>query len=292
MKLVTYRKNNQVCLGTMIEDKVVDISNLHKDMNDLIKDGDLAIIEEYAKLQSNKAIKIENIELLSPITSPIRNIICIGWNYLKHFEERYQQHIELSDKPTVFTKATTTVAGPYRELVYSDEYTKMFDYEAELAVVIGREGKGISEEEALDYIFGYMCANDLSARDIQQQHGGQWFMGKSIDESCPLGPWLVTKDEIEDIQNLDITCKVNGEVVQKSNTSAMIFPVATIISELSMAMTLLPGDIILTGTPSGIGVKRKPQLLLGEGDVVEVEIENIGSIKNTIRIKKELRVRG
>ena len=208
--------------------------------------------------------------------------MCVGWNYLEHFNERFRQDIDLPAKPTVFTKATETIAGPYEGIPLLEKFTEKFDYEAELAVVIGRKGKNISEEEASDYIFGYMCANDLSARDVQQAHGGQWFMGKSMDKSCPMGPWLVTRDEIEDVQNLEITCKVNGNTVQSSNTNLMMFSVNRIIAELSKGMTLLPGDIILTGTPSGIGAKRNPPLFLGSGDVVEVSISGIGSIKNGI----------
>src|SRR5690606_15661791 len=134
------------------------------------------------------------------------------------------------------------------------------DYEAELAIVIGKEGKNISEDEAMDYIYGYMCANDLTARDVQNAHGGQWFMGKSMDDSCPIGPWIVTKDEIPDPHNLDIECRVNGMTVQSANTNLMIFPLNRIINEISHGVTLKPGDIILTGTPSGIGSKRNPPL--------------------------------
>lgn len=162
------------------------------------------------------------------------------------------------------------------------EYTKELDYEAELAVVIGKSGKNISEKNAEQHIFGYMVANDLSARDVQQEHGGQWFMGKSMDKSCPLGPWLVTKEEIINNQNLSISCKVNGEIVQSSNTNLMIFPINKIISILSEGMTLEPGDIILTGTPSGVGFRRNPPLLLQGGDIVEVSIEDIGIIRNAI----------
>ena len=171
----------------------------------------------------------------------------------------------------------------------SENFTEKFDYEAELAVVIGREGKNISEEEAPDYIFGYMCANDLSARDVQQSHGGQWFMGKSMDKSCPMGPWLVTRDEIEDVQNLDIICKVNGKTVQSSNTNLMIFSVNRIIAELSKGMTLIPGDIILTGTPA-VSDLNGIRHYFRSGDVVEVAISGIGSIKNKV-IEEEVQMR-
>ena len=262
---------------------MIDVTDEFQDVLSIIKGGDEGIRRVEGILSSNAERRtLEKENLLSPIPKLTRNIICVGWNYLEHFEERTRQDIDLPDKPTVFTKATETIAGPYEEIPLQEHFTSQFDYEAELAIVIGRKGKNIFEEEAADYIFGYMCANDLSARDVQNAHGGQWFLGKSMDKSCPVGPWIVTKDEIEDIQNLNIFCKVNGEVVQSSNTSLMIFSINRIISEISKAMTIMPGDIILTGTPSGIGSKRNPPILLKDGDVVEVHVSEIGSIKNMI----------
>ncbi|KGR90150.1 hypothetical protein CD30_12910 [Ureibacillus massiliensis 4400831 = CIP 108448 = CCUG 49529] len=283
MKIITYLEENKICVGVVQEDKIIDISDEFPNVLTIIDQGDEAIQRIRSKLASKTHFRsFEKKNLLSPIPKLRRNIICVGWNYLKHFEERTRQDINLPDKPTVFTKATESIAGPYEEIPYSTKFTSQFDYEAELAIVIGKKGKQVSEEKAMDYIFGYACANDLSARDVQNAHGGQWFLGKSMDKSCPLGPWIVTKDEIEDIQNLDISCKVNGDVVQSSNTSLMIFPIRQIVSEISKGMTLMPGDIILTGTPSGIGAKRNPPLLLKQGDVVEVSISKIGSIKNLI----------
>lgn len=283
MKIISYLNENQICVGIVEDNEVIDVSDAFSDVLSLIKAGDDGIKEIKKILHSNSNRKILNKEhLLSPIPKLERNIICIGWNYLEHFKERFRQDIELPSKPTVFTKATLSIAGPYEQIPLSEDFTTKLDYEAELAVVIGREGKNISEERASDYIFGYMCANDLSARDVQQLHGGQWFMGKSMDKSCPVGPWIVTKEEISDVQNLDIVCKVNGQTVQSSNTSLMIFPINRIISEISKAMTLLPGDIILTGTPSGIGVKQNPPILLKPEDVVEIHIAEIGGIKNRI----------
>ncbi|WP_342601856.1 fumarylacetoacetate hydrolase family protein [Peribacillus sp. FSL E2-0159] len=283
MKIISYLKENQISVGVIQDKKVIDVSAQFPDVLSIIKAGSEGIERINKILNSNpeqKVLKSEN--LLSPITKLERNVICVGWNYLEHFNERTRQDINLPDKPTIFTKATSTVAGPYEDIPYPENFTNQLDYEAELAVVIGREGKHILEEEASDYIFGYMCANDLSARDVQQSHGGQWFMGKSMDKSCPLGPWLVTKDEITDVQSLDIYCKVNGKTVQSSNTSLMIFPINRIIADISKAMTIMPGDIILTGTPSGIGLKQNPPMLLKKGDVVEVHIPEIGGIKNQI----------
>lgn len=283
MKLVSYLRENKISVGVVQGEMLIDVSGEFPDVLSIIKAGKQGF-QKLEKILNGNLTKIPftSESLLSPLPELERNIICIGWNYLEHFNERTRQDIELPASPTVFTKATGSVAGPYEDFPLVESFTEMLDYEAELAVVIGREGKQILENEASDYIFGYMSANDLSARDVQQAHGGQWFMGKSMDKSCPMGPWIVTKDEINDVQDLDIHCKVNGQTVQSSNTSLMIFPINRIIAEISKAMTLKPGDIILTGTPSGIGSKRIPPLLLKAGDVVEVHISEIGAIKNKV----------
>ncbi|MFO1445600.1 fumarylacetoacetate hydrolase family protein [Bacillus sp. Bva_UNVM-123] len=230
-----------------------------------------------------EVLSLDDIELCAPIPNPRRNIFCVGWNYLEHFEERHNQEIELPEKPTFFTKPTTTIAGPYEDIPLINTFTSKLDYEAELAVIIGKKGRDISTEDALNYVFGYMCANDISARDVQFEHGGQWFKGKSMDKSCPIGPYLVSANEIKNPQKLDISCEVNGETVQSSNTGLMNFSVAQIISELSQGLTLLPGDIILTGTPSGIGSKRNPPLFLKPNDKVTVKISELGQISNIIK---------
>ncbi|MDR7076159.1 2-keto-4-pentenoate hydratase/2-oxohepta-3-ene-1,7-dioic acid hydratase in catechol pathway [Neobacillus niacini] len=270
-------------MGVIDGQTIIDITDKFPDMLSLIKAGKLGIEEIESVIQSGRGkIPLDHQVLLAPIPKVKRNIICVGWNYLEHFNERYRQDIDLPKKPTIFTKATGTIAGPFEEIPLSEKHTKMFDYEAELALIIGVGGKNIKESDAMNHVFGFMVANDLSARDIQQEHGGQWFMGKSLDKSCPVGPWIVTKEEIKDPQNLDITCTVNGTTVQKSNTSLMIFPIKQIISVLSQGMTLEPGDIILTGTPSGVGFKRNPPILLRKGDEVEINISGIGHIKNRI----------
>lgn len=285
MKLISYIQNEQVRVGVVQDGFVTDVTKRYSDMLSLIRAGNDGLNDIKNILQTNTEQKpLTNIQLLAPIPKLERNIFCVGWNYLEHFHERFRKDIELPEKPTVFTKATGTVAGPFEDITVYSSFTSQFDYEAELAVVIGSGGKNISEDEALNHVYGYMCANDLSARDVQYAHGGQWFLGKSMDKSCPMGPWLITKDEIVDVQNLQITCKVNNITVQSSNTSLMMFSVSRIISELSKGMTLLPGDIILTGTPKGIGAKRNPPLFLGEGDIVEVSISGIGSIKNRILV--------
>ncbi|HLR67222.1 MAG TPA: fumarylacetoacetate hydrolase family protein [Virgibacillus sp.] len=283
MKFISYYDGKCVRPGVIKDDNVVDISDEFKDVLSIVEAGNEGVEIVNKILHSKSDHKEYNKDqLVAPIPKLKRNILCVGWNYLEHFHERERKDIELPLKPTIFTKSTGTIAGPFEKIPLPQNYTNNFDYEAELAVVIGKQAKQITEEEAPDYIFGYMCANDLSARDVQHIHGGQWFMGKSIDKSCPTGPCIVTKDEIDDIQNIDISCEVNGNKVQSSNTNLMMFSVKKIISELSRAMTLLPGDIILTGTPPGIGAKRNPPLLLKSGDVVKVEINGIGIIENTI----------
>ncbi|MED1607665.1 fumarylacetoacetate hydrolase family protein [Cytobacillus kochii] len=284
MKLVSYLENEEeIRVGVILNNQIVDLTSEFNSIHSIIQNGEhgLSHIQDYLDSSKLKTI-LEVKDFLPPIVEVKRNIICIGWNYLAHFEERFNKNIELPSKPTVFTKATGTIAGPYEALDIPAEYTTKLDYEAELAVVIGKKGRNITEDGAMDYVFGYMCANDISARDIQQTHGGQWFMGKSLDNSCPIGPYIVTKDEINDIQNVKIECKVNDNVVQSSNTNLMIFPLKKIIAEVSKGMTLMPGDIILTGTPSGIGAKRNPPLFLHSGDVVEVSVEGMGKIKNKI----------
>lgn len=285
VKFVSFKKEQHVVPGIWQDDFVIDLSSIAHSVQEIIACfSELESEIQQLVLTNPERIPLKKHQLESPIQAK-RNIFCIGWNYMKHFEERVRQDIELPNHPTVFTKATTTIAAPYKEVQFSRDFTEAFDYEAELAVVIGKKGQAIAKEDALDYVFGYACANDFSARDVQQKHGGQWFLGKSIDGSCPIGPWITTKETISDVQNLAITCTVNGQIVQESNTALMIFPVATIIAELSKAMTLVPGDIILTGTPDGIGSKRNPPILLKEQDIVDVQIAELGQISNTIREK-------
>lgn len=282
MRLVSFEQGDKIGVGVVQSGMVVDVSHEFPDIYTIMKEGDNGLRKLNRIVSSNtETSPISSMRLIAPI-QPTRNIMCVGWNYLKHFNERNRQDIQLPNHPNIFTKATTTIAGPFEDIPVSIEVTKEFDYEAELAVIIGKGGSNISEDEALDYVFGYTVANDLSARDIQHSRGGQWFLGKSIDKSCPIGPWIVTKDEVPNPQNLDISCRVNGETVQSSNTSLMIFPVKQIIAEISKIITLVPGDIILTGTPEGIGAKRNPPLFLQSGDEVEVEVSGIGKIHNRI----------
>jgi 2-keto-4-pentenoate hydratase/2-oxohepta-3-ene-1,7-dioic acid hydratase in catechol pathway len=184
----------------------------------------------------------------------------------------------------LFAKFPTTIVGPSDEVTWDRGLSNKIDFEAELAVIIGKKARRVAEAEALDYVFGYTCANDVTARDLQRGDG-QWVRGKSLDTFCPLGPWLVTADEVPDPQNLGIRCLVNGQTMQDSHTSQMIFGVAYLISYLSQAFTLLPGDILLTGTPDGVGAYREPPVFMQDGDVMAVEIDGVGWLANRCRVE-------
>jgi 2-keto-4-pentenoate hydratase/2-oxohepta-3-ene-1,7-dioic acid hydratase in catechol pathway len=283
MKLVTYL-DGHLRVGALVEDGVADLSERFDSMLTLIEGGEPAL-EEVRSLVA-QADTVGEVELQAPIPQPRRNVFCMGWNYLTHFEEgqgrRGDQQEELPEYPTFFDKPTTAVIGPNDDIPFDPRFSDKMDYEAELAVVIGRAGRSIPAAEAMDHIFGYTVANDVSARDVQRRHGGQWLKGKGMDGSCPLGPWIVTADEVEDPQTLPVRCHVNGVEKQNSNTRFMVFPITRLIEELSLAMTLLPGDILLTGTPEGVGYARTPPEYLSPGDEVTVTIPGIGELTNRV----------
>ena len=226
---------------------------------------------------SKKTAEIKS--LLAPVTPP--NIFALGLNYGKHADETGMSH---PDSPVVFIKATTSITGPGSPILLPKAGSKHVDYECELAIVIGRECKNVSPGEAFDSILGYTCANDVSARDWQMQlQKGQWARGKSFDTFCPIGPYIVTKDEIPDPDYLKISTFLNGTIMQDSSTADMIFDVARIVSDLSRSLTLLPGTLVLTGTPEGVGFTRKPPIFLKSGDTISVAIENIGILTNPVQ---------
>jgi 2,4-didehydro-3-deoxy-L-rhamnonate hydrolase len=213
----------------------------------------------------------------APIARP-QKVIGIGLNYEDHAAET---GADIPDKPIVFAKYSNTVIGP-GEAIRIPPITEQADYEAELAVVIGSAARNVSESEALGHVFGYANANDVSSRDLQFSEGGQWTRSKSIDTFCPLGPYIATRDEIEDPQDLSIRCILNGEVMQDGTTAKMIFSVAEIVSFLSQGMTLVPGDVIVTGTPPGVGSARDPQVWLKAGDEITIEIDGLGALTNPV----------
>jgi 2-keto-4-pentenoate hydratase/2-oxohepta-3-ene-1,7-dioic acid hydratase in catechol pathway len=220
--------------------------------------------------------------LLPPLNPPRGNVIAIGLNYQAHAAESARTRGEQIGRPTVFTKAQTSINAPHGDIPLHAGITSQVDWEVELGVVIGRRGVNISRGAALDHVFGYTVVNDVSARDVQFGWGGQFFKGKSLDSFCPFGPWIVTADEIPDPQNLHLWLKVNGETMQDANTNDMIFSVEEIISQLSQGMTLPAGSLIATGTPAGVGVSRTPPTFLKAGDVVEAGIDEIGVLRNRV----------
>ena len=232
-------------------------------------------------------LPLEQVTLMAPIPRPHRNLFCVGRNYMDHVAEgdrtRGITESELPKFPQFFTKAPNTVIAPGAAIPdhTATGVTKWLDYEAELTLIIGKPGANISKEDALSHVFGWTIGNDVTGRDLQRRHG-QWFKGKSLDRSCPLGPWIVPADEL-DAADLAIQLWVNGEQRQSSRTSKMIFDVKEIIHQLSLGFTLLPGDVILTGTPEGVGYAMQPPQVLKDGDVVDIEIEGIGRLSNPVR---------
>jgi 2-keto-4-pentenoate hydratase/2-oxohepta-3-ene-1,7-dioic acid hydratase in catechol pathway len=239
-----------------------------------------------AKAEAGK-LDVSNVRLHSPIPRPQSNIYCVGWNYLDHFEEGQASRAdkavtEYPKVPVFFSKGTQTMNGPFDSIPYDATYSTLIDWEAELAVVIGKKGRNIAEADAMSHVFGYAAFNDTTARDVQQKrHSGQWFKGKSLDGHGPMGPWLVTAGGVS-LDNTRIICRVNGVEKQNASYKQMFFKIPAVIAELSRGLTLLPGDIIATGTPSGVGHSRKPPEYLKPGDVMETEITGVGVIRNSI----------
>jgi 2-keto-4-pentenoate hydratase/2-oxohepta-3-ene-1,7-dioic acid hydratase in catechol pathway len=256
------------------------------DLMALIDAGDSgldAVRSLLAKLEPSAGAPVirplAGLELLAPLDPPRGNVIAIGRNYAKHAAETAARGEE-PKPPTVFTKAITTIAGPNDEIPIDPAVSDEIDWEVELGLVIGKAGINITREDALEHVFGYTVVNDVTARDIQSDWGGQYFKGKSLDSSCPSGPWVVTRDEVADPQSLKLQLRVNGTVKQDSSTANMIYPVDAIISWISIGMTLLPGTMVATGTPEGVGFARTPPEFIHVGDVVEAEVEGIGTLRN------------
>lgn len=246
----------------------------------------LRLIESEGEQGRGTLVEAGDYVLLAPIPRPSKNVFCVGRNYIDHVTEGYNARgleISVPEYPQFFTKPPTSVTGPHSFIPFDPGTMARLDYEVELGVIIGRRGKDIAQEDALGYVFGYTIINDLTARDLQRRHD-QWFKGKGLDFSCPMGPWIVHKDDIADPQDLALSLSVNGEVRQQARTSQMIFDLKRIISDLSQGMTLEAGDIIATGTPSGVGYAMASPSFLSPGDVVRCEIEGIGSIENRIDV--------
>lgn len=235
----------------------------------------------------NDALVPDDAPFLAPIPSPRKNVFCVGRNYAEHIaegERAQNQKIGVTEHPVFFTKPPTSIVAPEADILIFPSVSQAIDYEVELAVVIGKPGRNIAKADAYDHVYGYTILNDITARDIQRRHGGQYFKGKGLDGSCPLGPFIVTADTISDPHALSIGLTVNGEQRQNGSTSDMIFDIPTLIASLSEGMTLEPGDVIATGTPSGVGYAMDPPQFLKDGDTVVCEISEIGTLRNTVRV--------
>lgn len=309
MKLVSFSTSTLPAphLGIVRDEEVLDVDLAGRALQVLVPDQMLALIDNYARYKDalaailNKAANrrfsdvktftevgaahaLSDVQLAAPIPRPRKNIMCLAVNYKEHAQETagVRGHSgETPENPVFFTKATTTINGPYGDIVIDPAVSAEIDWEVELGVIIGKSGQNIRAEEAFSYIFGYTVLNDITARDLQVRHK-QFFKGKSLDGSCPMGPWIITADEIADPHNLALRLRVNGITKQDSNTSLMIFSISESIAVLSAGMTLEAGDIIATGTPSGVGFSRTPPEFLKPGDVVEAEVEGVGLIRNRV----------
>lgn len=230
-------------------------------------------------------LPLADVRLAAPVR-PQKNVFCVGRNYLEHAKEGARalgRELKLPEVPTFFSKAPTAIADPDAKLQFDAAISAQYDWEAELAVVIGKRIKNATEESAMDAVFGYTCLNDITARDLQRAHL-QWLKGKSLDDSCPMGPWIVDASEIPDPHRLQISLRVNGQKKQEANTGQMIFRIPRLLADLSRGMTLEPGDVIATGTPDGVGFARTPPEFFQHGDVVEISIQKIGTLRNAIFI--------
>jgi len=281
MRFVTYRTaDGRTAPGVLDGDSIAPIST--PTMREYIA---LAPPERIARQRAAELVALDAVTLESPVR-PARNVFCVGRNYLEHAKEGARaagRELKLPRAPVFFTKAPTAIAGPDATLHLQARHSSEYDFEAELAIVIGANCKDVPEAEALHVVFGYTGLNDVTARDLQRERG-QWFKGKSLDDSCPIGPWIVTPDEVGDAQSLEIIFRRNGEEKQRDTTAHMIFSIPRLIAELSKGMTLLAGDVIATGTPAGVGFARTPPDFLADGDILEVEIENVGILRNTVAI--------
>lgn len=296
MKLVTYANGGGPRLGALVDGGLVDLAHasrgeLPASLVELVQAGPSALEAARRIVAEAKDVKpMDKVRLLAPIPRPTKNIFCLGLNYAEHVAEGGRalgEERTLPEFPVFFTKPPTAVIGPDDAIVFDPKISNKVDWEVELTVIIGKNGKNIKQADALSHVFGYTVGNDISIRDFQRRHGGQWFKGKGFDYGAPMGPIVVTTDEIPDPQSLHITLRVNGVTKQDSNTRFMIFKLDKCIESLSEGMTIEAGDLIMTGTPDGVGFARTPPEYLKDGDVVEAEIEKIGILRNTVEERSE-----
>lgn len=279
MRFVTFKESNDpfACAGVSVDDRIVNLRAAgFPDLLSVVEGGAAALAEVRKFLAGARpSIALESVKLCAPIPDPPK-ILCMGLNYRDHAREA---NLEIPKYPVIFAKYSNTVIGSGDNIVLPKNSRKP-DYEAEFGFVIGKRARHVAPEAWREYVFGYMNCNDVSARDYQMSVS-QWTMGKNFDTFCPMGPWLVSDDEIGDPHNLDISLTLNGETMQRSNTRELIFKIPETVAFLSSVMTLEPGDVILTGTPAGVGFSRKPPRWLAPGDEVVVRVEGLGELHNT-----------
>ncbi|WP_044748179.1 fumarylacetoacetate hydrolase family protein [Bacillus alveayuensis] len=302
MKIVNYRVGDTVRAGCIVDEKIVDLNKAYVQLLqsqghlrdekladalvpsntiELLEGGEKSLEEAYKAVEfalaNDIVVNRSDVKIEAPVLKP-NKIICVGHNYREHILEMKR---ELPKFPVVFAKFNNTIIGPEDDIPLPS-ITEQLDYEAEFAFVIGKRARNVSKEEALDYVAGYTIVNDVTARDLQRRTL-QWLQGKTLDGSAPMGPWLVTKDEIPNPHELEIVLTVNGEERQRSNTKNLVFNVNYLVEFLSSIMTLEPGDVVCTGTPGGVGVAREPQVFLQDGDVVRIEVDKIGVLENKVK---------
>ncbi|MEZ5878701.1 MAG: fumarylacetoacetate hydrolase family protein [Tepidamorphaceae bacterium] len=281
-RLAALMHGNEERIGIVDGETLGLLPPLFKDLTTVVQSGHEAV-EKLLAAPIEAEIELAAAQLLAPVRRFRRDVLCTGWNYWDHFEEgrgrREGQDVDPPEHPTFFTKAPDVVIGPKDPIAYDPQISQKWDYEAEIALVFGKDGRCIPEERAHEYILGYCLANDVSQRDLQRAHGGQWLKGKSIDGTMPLGPWITLARDL-DISDVVIECFVNGERMQSASTSQMAFSIPRLIAELSWGMTIHAGDVLLTGTPAGVGNARTPQLFLKQGDEVIVRSEPLGELRN------------
>jgi 2-keto-4-pentenoate hydratase/2-oxohepta-3-ene-1,7-dioic acid hydratase in catechol pathway len=298
MRLATISRDGRAVAALVLEKGVLPLSakpaaaGTQPDLSSvlaIIRGGGAALstcarLAQRARMETGTLVPLASVELLAPLPVLTRNAFCVGRNYVDHIAEgaaAMNREPKLPEAPQFFTKATHTLIGPDADVRLDERLTRRLDYEVELALIIGRTGRDIPAAEAFDYIFGYTIANDVTARDLQRRHD-QWFKGKSLDTTLPLGPWIVDREEIGDPSTLELSLTVNGEERQRARVSQMIFDIPTLIASLSAGLTLEPGDVIATGTPSGVGFAMQPPQYLHGGDVMVARIDRIGELRNRI----------
>lgn len=290
MKLVTFVHGGELGAGHVEDDEIIICvcgPDARGAVLDVVSEGPAALEKWRSMAATAPTVPISDVDLLAPMPDPRRDVFCVGKNYRAHAAEFHGSGFdagareEVPSAPVVFTKATTSVVGPGAFVRASLDPTGSVDYEGELGVVIGQRAFQVSKEEAFDHVFGYVIVNDVTSRELQRKHN-QWVIGKGVDTFCPMGPWLVTEDEVADVGAMELETRINGETRQKVKVADLIFDIPTLIETMTRTMTLLPGDIIATGTPVGVGIGFDPPKYLAPGDIMHVSITGLGTLENPV----------